>query len=123
MTTIQVGRLAAAAAVTPTASPVRPSAVSGPAMRSVAMVLAIVTMAVAAIVIAKSEVERNRWTDIGRIGVARIIVGIISRGIGRPIHGTSAKAAGNQQTGRKTLHCMHTWSVHLSSPNANLVSF
>jgi len=77
----------------------------------------------AAIVVAKSKIQRDWRTNVGRIGIAWIIVGVVGRGIRRPIDSTSAKAADDHQANSKTLHCTHTWSVHLRSPNANLVSF
>ena len=79
----------------------------------------------AAIVITKSKIQRDRRTDVGRIAIAiaRIIVGVVSRGIRWPANSTSAQAAGNHQANSKTLQCTHTWNVHVRSPNANLVSF
>ena len=77
----------------------------------------------AAIVVAKSKIQRDRRTNVARIGIAWIIVGVVGRGIRWPIDSTSAKAAGNRQANSKTLHCTHTWSVHVRSPNANLLSF
>jgi len=68
--------------------------------------------------ISKSEIERNRRADVGRISiaVAWVIVGIIGRRIGRPINSTSAETAGNQQAGSDTPYCTSTWSVHLNFP-------
>jgi len=87
------------------------------------MAIAMAVCITAAIVIAKSEIQRDRRTNVGRIGIAWIIVGVVGRGIRWPIDSTSAKAADNHQANSKTLYCTHTWSVHLRSPNANLLSF
>ena len=56
------------------------------------------TVAIAAIVVAESEIECDRRADVGRItiAVARVIGGIVGRGIRRPVDSTSTDAAGNQ---------------------------